>query len=769
MYPGSVPYALSLATIAVLTGGIALYAFRRTKLANAISFGWFMLAITEWVAAYAIETLAPTVGSKNLADELTYLGITATPILWFIFALEYTGRTKWLTGWIRILLAFWPVAALVVALTNDFHHLMWVSERLDPNGLPGLIFEGYGPAFWAIVAISYIFVLAGIGLYIIAYLRSTRIFKQQIGIMVIGSLIPLVSNAIFLTNQFQTHGLDRTPFTFALSGVLLAFGFFRYDLLNLIPLAAPLVIENLRDAVIVVDNLERIVNLNPAAYKWLNTSEEVVGQDAHKVLKGMDVIWEHWDAPEIQFQLELGEAGQRRWFHLMISSLRDRYGKIQGRIIIARDRTREQESLLVERLHTRHMELLNYVTRVALESTDFHEILQTLADQLGRILEADGAYITLWDKTKKVANPAAAYGELRDTYSSTQMDPNEHTLTESALTIGHALVIEDAFHSEHMSPGIAARFSAHSVLALPLIANDEKLGAALIVFNHPHHFTPDEIAICEQTAQQFALAVYKAQLLETSYRRVAQLGLLEEVSKHVARSMNENEILKRTITAMVNHFGYAAAVISLLTEDNQLETTVITGTEKIVFKPGYRQKIGEGIIGHVAETRQPYVTGDVTHDPYFFTVGKRSGSALGVPMIEEGKLLGVLYVESFALNAFVQDDVQILQTLTSHVTTALEKARLYARSRQHLRIMTTLQSVSQTVASSLELDEIFQKVIQLLKDAFGFEYISIYLINGNVLRLGSQVGYPEDLVILEIPVQSGIVGRTVQTKQTQFI
>ena len=118
MYPGALPYTLSLLTIAVLTGGIALYAFYRTKKTGANSFGWFMVAITQWVVAYAIETLAPTVSTKNFADQLTYLGIAATPILWLGFALEYTGNTKWLTARIKILFAAWPLAVLAIALTN---------------------------------------------------------------------------------------------------------------------------------------------------------------------------------------------------------------------------------------------------------------------------------------------------------------------------------------------------------------------------------------------------------------------------------------------------------------------------------------------------------------------------------------------------------------------------------------------------------------------------------------------------------------------------
>lgn len=766
MYPGSLPYALPLLVIAGLTTAIALYAFRRSKRTSAYSFGWLVVAITEWVMAYALETIAPTLNTKIFADKLTYLGITVAPTLWLVFALHYTGRANWLTRTRQSLLIAWPLLAFGITLFNESNHLMWKGARLDPNGLPGLIFDGYGILFWVIVSISYILVAAGIILYLITYLRATRIFKQQIGIMLVGSIGPVIANAFFLTNEFQAQGIDWTPFAFGISGLLLAYGFFRFDLLNLMPIAAPLVIQNLRDAVIVINDEKRIVDINPIGMKWLGISGDVIGRDARDELKPIDIIWQYWDLEEAQVQLEIQDGDQRRWLHLMISSMHDERMRSSGHIIVASDKSHEHVLLEMEHRQTRQLELLNFITRVALETTDLRETMDILTSQLGHLLEADKASIAFWDDVQARTIPVATYDASN---LETVHESNETILTKSVLDAGVPLVINDILNTPYLDQETAKQFHSRSILSIPLIANGQKLGAAFISFKEIHPFTLNEIDIGGQAAAQIALAIYKAQLLESSYRRVAQLGLLEEVSKSVAESLDEEVILERMVTAMVNRFGYAAAVISLLTEDNQLETSIIRGTEKIVFQPGYRQNIGVGIIGHVAETHQPYVTGDVTHDPYFITVGQRSGSALGVPMLQEGKLLGVLYVEKFAMNAFKQDDVHLLQTLTSHVVIALEKARLYTRAREHLLAMTILQSVSQTVASSLDLEEIFQKVIQHLKDTFGFEYISIYLPNGDVLRLGAQVGYPESLILFEIPTYSGIVGRTVQTKQTQVV
>jgi diguanylate cyclase (GGDEF)-like protein len=296
---------------------------------------------------------------------------------------------------------------------------------------------------------------------------------------------------------------------------------------------------------------------------------------------------------------------------------------------------------------------------------------------------------------------------------------------------------------------------------MPLI-----LGVLMIIYWHSRK-TVRKNARLEfdlQEAQQNLLS-----MAEADRHKLIQLGLLDETSRSLAESLDEVEIMQRTVNAVVKRFGYAEAAFSLLVEGDCLEIAAIDGTEDIGYRPGFRQKMGEGIIGHTAAERQVYISGEIENDPYYFSIGKRSGSAVCVPMLNEDQLLGVLYVESTTRHAFTQDDIRTLVTLVSHAVTAIQKARLYARAQAQLRAISALQSVSQTILSSLELKQIFQSVVQLLKDTFNYTYVSIYTVHDQVLRLGGQAGYPEELVIYEIPVTAGITGRCVQTKQVQFI
>lgn len=258
-------------------------------------------------------------------------------------------------------------------------------------------------------------------------------------------------------------------------------------------------------------------------------------------------------------------------------------------------------------------------------------------------------------------------------------------------------------------------------------------------------------------------------LLSMEQRRSAQLRLLAEVGRLVTDSLDEKEILENTLDVIVQQYGYAEVAISLLVTDDMLEVAAISGTQDFGYRPGYQQNMESGIIGHVAKTRTAYLAEDISQDAYYFSSAVRVGSAIGVPMLDKEHLLGVIYVESAKKNELNGDDLQTLQTLANQVATSVEKARLYARSQEHLQAMTMLQSVSQTVTSSLELEEILNNVLQLLKDSFGYTYASIYLFDGDVLHMGAQLGYPEDMLIREISINEGVIGRTARIKRTQFI
>lgn len=250
--------------------------------------------------------------------------------------------------------------------------------------------------------------------------------------------------------------------------------------------------------------------------------------------------------------------------------------------------------------------------------------------------------------------------------------------------------------------------------------------------------------------------------------RSAPLSLLEEAGRQITDSLDEKEILEQTLAVIVRKFGYAEAVISLLVQGQEPEIAASSAAPDGGQHAESRQKASRSILAHVAKTHQAYVAVDVAVDPYFATT-PASGSAAGIPMLDKDQLLGIIYVESTSEEGMRAENMRALQTLANQVAASLQKARLYARAQEHLQVMTALQSVSHVITSSLEINQILSNVIQLLRASFGYTYISVYLLGGDILRLKAHLGYGEDHLLSEMPVTSGIVGRTARCKQTQFV
>ena len=218
--------------------------------------------------------------------------------------------------------------------------------------------------------------------------------------------------------------------------------------------------------------------------------------------------------------------GSYRW--LSWSAQRSGEGRLYA---IARDITDLKQIEIALRESGTYLELLNEITRTTVEKSDFGDMLQTLADQLSRLFNADGCFITLWDETQQRTIPAAAYGKLQADYRALQILPGENTMTASVLREGRVLIADDVFNTPYISPRIAALFPTRSLLGLPLVVGDQKLGAALITFDQPHRFTEEDVFRGAQVAAQIALAIAKTRLYQTVADERGQLRALIESSR----------------------------------------------------------------------------------------------------------------------------------------------------------------------------------------------------------------------------------------------
>jgi PAS domain S-box-containing protein len=344
------PYVIPLVIAAAITIALAVSAWQRRPAPGASAFVWLMLAVAEWSLAYALRLASADLEGKLFWAKVRYLGIVIVPTAWLVFALQQTGRERWLTRCNLALLAIEPLSTLLLVWTNDWHRLYWRSISLNEEGSFVTFSSTHGVVFWGHAAYSYLLLLLGTFLLIQSLVRSPRLYRGQAIAMLVGALAPLVGDIVSTLGSSPFPHLDLTPFAFTLTGLAMTWGLFRFRLLDIVPVARDAVIESMRDGVIVLDAQNRIVDLNPAGQSILDcTASDAIGQPARQILSERpDLVERYRDVTEAHAEVSVGEGEVQRTFDLRISPVRDGRGRLTGRLIVLRDvteRKRAEEEL----------------------------------------------------------------------------------------------------------------------------------------------------------------------------------------------------------------------------------------------------------------------------------------------------------------------------------------------------------------------------------------------------------------------------------------
>jgi PAS domain S-box-containing protein len=143
-------------------------------------------------------------------------------------------------------------------------------------------------------------------------------------------------------------------------------------------------------------------------------------------------------------------------------------------------------------------------------------------------------------------------------------------------------------------------------------------------------------------------------------------------------------------------------------------------------------------------------------------------SLITVPLSARGQPLGAMtFTLTRGARRYTVDDLALAEELARRAALAVDNAWLYQATQRRLAEMATIQEVARTINSTIQLDAVFRTVVDQISRAFGYEQVSIYLRQEDVLRLQAYVGYDE--VLETIQVNEGVSGRVCRTGEVAFV
>ena len=191
---------------------------------------------------------------------------------------------------------------------------------------------------------------------------------------------------------------------------------------------------------------------------------------------------------------------------------------------------------------------------------------------------------------------------------------------------------------------------------------------------------------------------------DTLKARYDRLSLIHQVANVIHSTLEPQEALQLIIREAVRVMGASSGSAVLINPTSGfLEIHAAEGLPSNVTE--LKLRVGEGITGWVARKGKPACIGDVTKDPRYIMVRPEVRSELAVPLEVKGELRGVLNVDSDRLNAFSPEDQELLEALANQAATVIHNTWLYEQLRLKVTLFESLASVSQTINSTLNLDD----------------------------------------------------------------
>jgi signal transduction histidine kinase len=194
--------------------------------------------------------------------------------------------------------------------------------------------------------------------------------------------------------------------------------------------------------------------------------------------------------------------------------------------------------------------------------------------------------------------------------------------------------------------------------------------------------------------------------LKSSHER---LRLLYQVGGVIHSTLDSQEALQLIVSEAVRVMRASSGSLVLINPtSNFLEIHAAQNLSSTARK--LKLRVGEGVTGWVAQTGKAVRVGDVTQDPRYVSVRRDVRSELAVPLEVQGEVRGVINVDSERVNAFSEDDQELLQELAIQAAKVIHNTWLYEQLRLKVMLFESLSSVSRTINSTLNLDEALRAI-----------------------------------------------------------
>ena len=439
---------------------------------------WYLLAsfaMVWWMLSVGLELSTHSIDCALTIGIGAWVGIVLLPTFWAFFLYEYALGAK-VPRWIfRITVFVAPVLITSAAATTGWHQAFYGPETrlVTDSGAPYVYFD-HGPLFYVAISYLYFVIMSAIIITGRAVQNANPAVRSFFLKLFAGTIIPVAANLSYLIGDFRLFGSDPTPFSFALSLILVAWLIADNRWVDVNAIARELLFYNTTDPVLVLDPRGRTIETNPAAGELLkeNDTAGVSPLEAGELGDVIRHLVKNSALPDVT-DIQMGKRHFAVRAHVIsLGEGQKQLGWAVALLDVTTQKIAAQKAIAAEQMQTQFLATVSHELRTPL--TVINGSLGLLA-RGSKLKEAQREHL-LDRATSNVATLTKLVNDLIDTQS---LSTGEFTMEFSECDLG-TLVSDATASAESLQPDKNIRFGCQRINEhLMVRADRERLGQVL--------------------------------------------------------------------------------------------------------------------------------------------------------------------------------------------------------------------------------------------------------------------------------------------------
>ncbi|MBN1485153.1 MAG: GAF domain-containing protein [Chloroflexia bacterium] len=511
----------------------------------------------------------------------------------------------------------------------------------------------------------------------------------------------------------------------------------------------PEVLERVACAGIPLDDFQRMQESRPP-----KASYEALFQDEFRISRSYFIPEESGLSPQdaqsyvfpgMEFEEELSEAEWHPHDMLLVpmySSAGDLLGVMSldnpfdgqrpaRRGVEALEIFANQAAIAVENAHLfkererriAELNVLNRIGQATASTLDLDAILLAIYERLAesRVLDVESFYIAIYDAEREILrfHPVVDRAFLYDPQEGPVQGMAgwvvQHRQPLLLENIGQA-VEEGAVEFVDLAGWDGER--TRSYVGVPVLVGDELIGVMAAQSYQEARYGQRELDFLLTVSNQVAVAIQNARLFREREQRLAELAILNEISRILSSSLDLQELLEAVHEQVSRVFDTTNFHIALY-DPGDTEWNLAFCLEHGERQPQARYSITAGLTGYIIRERERVLlrtvaeNEDLHHSWGQDLLGDKAKSWLGVPLVAADKVVGVMAVQSYQQERlYDEQDLTLFSTIAAQAAIAIDNARLFAERERRITELSILNEIGRELSSALDLDQVTQAIYE---------------------------------------------------------